>query len=136
VSDVVKVASSAVGNWVIVGSLATSNPAWQPLTLSGGWAAHASFYTPAARINGDGTASLCGLAQLSGSLAAGTVATLPANTWPAKQVRFPVQVAAGYFGVMTLLTNGEIQLGDFSATLPATGNKWAEFDVVSSYRLV
>ncbi|MEU1074301.1 MULTISPECIES: hypothetical protein [unclassified Streptomyces] len=131
------VTRGADGNWLVEGATASLNPAWQPLTLASGWAAHASFYTPAVRHNGDGTASLSGLSQLSGALTAGaTVATLPAGTWPARQVRVAVQVAAGYFGVLTILTTGEIQLSDFNPAPPSTGNKWTEFDAVGSYRLV
>lgn len=133
--DVVKVARTPSGNWLVVGAQATTNPAWQPLTLASGWTVHSSYYTPAVRLHGDGTASLCGLAQNSGTLTSGdVVATLPAGTWPAKQVRAAVQVAVGYFGVMTIFPNGTIQLADFSGALPAI-NKFAEYDVMSRYRL-
>ncbi|MCQ6554788.1 hypothetical protein NPS70_16505 [Streptomyces sp. C10-9-1] len=135
VGDVVKVSRDPRGNWLIVGAQATANPAWQSLTLSAGWSGHASYYTPAVRLHGDGTASLSGLASNSGTVTSGaTVATLPAGTWPTKQVRVAVQVAVGYFGVMTILPNGTIQLGDFSGTLPG-GNKFAEFDAMTRYRL-
>ncbi|MFB7823874.1 hypothetical protein [Streptomyces hydrogenans] len=136
VGDVVKVSRTPMGNWLIDGATAasTADPAWTPLTLSSGWAAHASYYVPAVKVHGDGTASLRGLATNSGTLAHGdVVATLPVNARPAKQVRVTVQVTVGFFGAMTLFPSGSIQLGDFSGTL--TGNKFAEYDVLTRYSL-
>lgn len=136
VGDQVVISQSGTGNWIALGRTASTTRAWTPFTLSSGWTANASYYTPAYRLWGDGTASLCGLAQMSGTLASGqTVATLPAEACPAAQVRVSVQVAVGFFGVMTIFTNGTIQLGDFSGTLATTGNKYAEFDAVGRYRL-
>ncbi|MCX4543765.1 hypothetical protein [Streptomyces sp. NBC_01565] len=135
-ADVIVVTVSGSGQWMALGRLASGTSGWTTLPLAGGWAAVSSYYTPAYRLNGDGTASLCGLAQLSGTLADGaTVATLPTEARPAKQVRAAVQVATGYFGVMTILTTGVIQLGDYSAALPGAGNKWAEYDCFGRYRL-
>ncbi|MEU1071948.1 MULTISPECIES: hypothetical protein [unclassified Streptomyces] len=136
VNDLIVIDVSGAGNWLARGRLAASTGQWTSFSLAASWSANASYYTPAYRLHGDGTASLCGLAQLSGSLADGaTVATLPTEARPAKQVRCAVQVAVGYFGVMTILTTGAIQLGDYSAALPATGNKYAQYDVFGRYRL-
>ncbi|MHC3427168.1 hypothetical protein [Streptomyces sp. DT18] len=136
VGDVVVLDQSGSGNWLCWGPTAKSTPAWTPIPLATNWSAAANYYAPAYRINGDGTASLCGLATMSGTLAnAATVATLPAAARPAAQVRVAVQVATTFFGVMTLAPSGAITLGDFSGTLSTTGAKWAEFDALSRYRL-
>lgn len=136
VGDTIRISVSSAGGWMADGRLGQGAGGWVNISLASGWAANASYYTPQVKFLGGGDASLCGLAQMSGSLASGaTVATLPAGTWPAKQVRCPVQVAVGFFGVMTILTNGTIQLADFSGTLAATGNKYSQFDVFSRYRL-
>lgn len=136
VGDQVFISQSGNGNWLAAGRPATTTRVWTAFTLSSGWTGLAAYYTPAYRIWGDGTASLCGLAQMSGTLTSGAVvATLPTEAIPASQVRCAVQVASGFFGVMTILTSGAIQLGDFSGTLPTTGNKWAEFDCFGRYRL-
>lgn len=138
VGDQIVISQSGNGNWIALGRVATTTRAWTAFTLSSGWTALSAYYNPPSyRIWQDGTASLCGLAQMSGTLASGTtVATLPAEAIPASQVRCAVQVATGFFGVMTIFTSGAIQLGDFSGTLPTTGNKWAEFDCFGRYRLV
>ncbi|NED75416.1 hypothetical protein G3I51_24440 [Streptomyces sp. SID9944] len=134
--DVAIISQSGTGSWIALGRMTPSTPTWTAFTLSSGWTANASYYTPAYRLWGDGTASLCGLAQMSGTLTSGqTVATLPAEACPAAQVRCTVQVAVGFFGVMTILTSGVIQLGDFSGTLATTGNKYAQYDVFGRYRL-
>ncbi|WP_435601442.1 hypothetical protein [Streptomyces sp. C10-9-1] len=136
VGDIVVITRSGAGSWAALGRLDTGTDGWTALTLPGGWSPQANYYAPAYRLNRDGTASLSGMSVLSGSLATGTVVTtLPSEARPAAQVRFPVQVAVGYFGVMTLLPNGQVQLGDYSGTLPGTGNKWAQFDVATHYRL-
>lgn len=138
VGDQIAISQSGIGNWIAHGRLATVTRGWTALPLASGWAPFGSpYYTPAYRIWGDGTASLCGLGLLTGSLASGTtVANLPAEACPAAQVRYAVQVAVGFFGVLTIYTDGHVTLGDFSGTLPTTGQKWAEFDVASHYRLV
>ena len=134
--DVIVVSISGAGSWIALGRLASTANAWTAITLSSGWSPQALYYVPAYRINGDGTASLSGMGSMSGSLSSGTVvATLPAEARPAAQVRCAVQVAIGYFGVMTIATNGNITLGDFNPTLPGTGSKYAQFDVLSNYRL-
>lgn len=136
VGDRIIVAISGNGNWLAHGRLASGDGAWVTLSLAAGWSANASYYTPAYRLNGDGTASLCGLASMSGTLAGGAiVTTLPAEARPAKQVRCAVQVAIGYFGVITIATNGDVSLNDYNPTLPTTGTKYAQFDVLSRYRL-
>jgi hypothetical protein len=135
VGDTIRISVSSAGSWTADGRMGQGAGGWVDLTLSAGWTANASYYTPAVKLRGDKTASLCGLSQMSGALASGaTVATLPPGTWPAKQVRATVQVAVGFFGVMTILTTGSITLGDFSGALPA-GNKYSQFDVLSDYRL-
>jgi hypothetical protein len=75
--DVIVVTVSSVGDWLAAGRMASGSGAWTPFTLAGTWTANANYYTPAYRVNGDGTASLCGLASMSGALTAGmVVATL------------------------------------------------------------
>lgn len=138
--DIVVISRSSSGNYYAHGRLAPSSSGlWVPLTLSSPFAATAGYYVPAYRLNLDGTASLSGMASMSGALAAGTtVATLPAGTpgpRPANRVRCTVQVAAGYFGVMTIEPSGPINLTDFNPALPGTGTKYAQFDVHSNYRL-
>jgi hypothetical protein len=135
--DVIVVTVSSAGDWLAAGRLASGSGAWTPFTLAGTWTANANYYTPAYRLNGDGTASLCGLASMSGVLTSGmVVATLPAPARPAKNVRVTVQVAVGYFGVMSIATNGEVTLNDFNPTPPSTGGKYIQFDTFSRYRLV
>lgn len=136
VGDLVYITRSSSGNWRATGRPAVGTGGWQPITLAANWGLSGSYYTPACRIEADGTASLCGLAVLSGSLSAGAiVATVPSEAAPQRQVRVTVQVSIGFFGVMTLASTGVIQLGDFSGTLPSSGNKYAEFDALSHYRL-
>ncbi|XIG78785.1 hypothetical protein C1N81_39910 [Streptomyces sp. SGAir0957] len=135
VGDVAIVTQSGNGNLVAWGR-ASNGAAWTPISLVSGWTANPSYYTPAYRLWGDGTASLCGLASMSGTLASGTtVANLPAAATPAAQVRAPAQVAIGYFGVITITTAGAIQLGDFNPALPTTGTKYLQLDVLGRYRL-
>jgi len=136
VGDQIMLTRSGTGSWIAVGRTATTTPAWTPLSLASGWTANANYYTPACRVWPDGTAGLCGLSSMSGTLTSGTtVATLPAVARPAAQVRAPVQVAIGFFGVMTLFPSGDIQLADFNPTLSTTGTKYAQFDVLGRYRL-
>ena len=135
VGDTIRISVSSAGGWTADGRLGQGTGGWVSISLSAGWTANVNYYTPAVRLNGDGTASLCGLAQNAGTVTAGsTVATLPAGTWPAKQVRCAVQIAVGFFAVMTILPTGAITVGDFSGTLPAS-NQLAEYDVFSNYRL-
>ncbi|MFC9268903.1 hypothetical protein ACFTXJ_14170 [Streptomyces zhihengii] len=134
VGDTIRISVSSAGSWTADGRLASGNGGWVDLTLSAGWTANASYYTPAVKLLGGGFASLCGLSQNSGTVTSGsTVATLPSGTWPAKQVRCTAQAAVGFFGVLTITTSGAITIGDFSGTL--TGNKYSQFDVFSRYRL-
>ncbi|MFF8412796.1 hypothetical protein [Streptomyces omiyaensis] len=133
--DDVAITQSSNGSLLALGKLENGNGGWTALTLAAGWTPQANYYVPSYRLYGDGTAGLSGMAVLSGALASGTVVTtLPTEARPAAQIRFTVQVAVGFFGVMTLFTSGAVQLGDFSGTLSATGNKWAEFDVAARYR--
>jgi hypothetical protein len=136
VGDQIVISQNGIRTWLAHGRLAGTTRAWTTLPLASGWSQLSPYYLPTYRIWSDGTASLSGLASMSGSLASGTtVATLPAEARPASQVRYTVQINTGTFGVMTLFPNGNIQLGDFSATLPSTGQKWAQYDVASHYRL-
>ncbi|MYR28624.1 hypothetical protein GA0115257_115217, partial [Streptomyces sp. LcepLS] len=137
VGDVVVLDQSGSGNWLCWGPTAKATPTWASIPLASGWSATANYYSPAYRINSDGTASLCGMATgPAGTLPSPvTVATLPAAARPASQVRVTVQVGAGYFAAMTVATSGVISLGDYSAALPSTGQRWAEFDALSRYRL-
>ena len=135
VGDVAVISQSSNGNWIAWGRTSTG-AGWTPVTLASGWAANPSYYTPAYRLWGDGTASLCGLASMSGTLTSGSVAaTLPVPARPVSQVRAAAQVAVGYFGVITLFPNGNVQVGDFTATLPTTGPKYLQLDVFGRYRL-
>ncbi|MBT2467864.1 hypothetical protein J7E97_08245 [Streptomyces sp. ISL-66] len=136
--DRIIISVSGSGQWLALGRLATGTSGWTTLPLASGWTAHASFYTPAYRLMGDGTASLCGLAETTNVLAAGaTVATLPTEARPAKRVRITVEVAGGVIGVMTILTTGAITLDDFTAAVPgAGGSKFAEYDAFGTYRLI
>lgn len=138
--QVVRIGESSTGNWISDGPLGSGSGTWVGISLASGWTTTAGYYTPAYQLLGDGTASLSGMASMSGALAAGTtVATLPAEARPASRVRATVQVAAaagvGYYGVMTLQPDGTIILGDFDAALPATGSKYAQYDVFGRYRL-
>ena len=77
--DVIVVTVSSAGDWLAAGRMASGDGAWTAFTLAGTWTPNANYYTPSYRVNGDGTASLCGLASMSGALTAGmVVATLPA----------------------------------------------------------
>lgn len=135
--DVIVVTVSSAGDWIAAGRLASGDGAWTPLTLASGWTAVASYNTPAYRLYEDGTAGLCGISTISGALTAGmTVATLPVEATPAKNSRVAVQVASGYFGVMTVTSTGVVTLTDFNPAPPGTGTKFAEFDALSKYRLV
>ena len=135
--DVIVVTVSSAGDWIAAGRMASGDGAWTPFTLAGTWTPNANYYTPSYRVNGDGTASLCGLASMSGALTSGmVVATLPTAARPAKSVRVTVQVAVGYFGVMTIAPTGDITLNDFNPAPPATGGKYVQFDTFSRYRLV
>ncbi|MFE4658372.1 hypothetical protein ACFRFJ_17040 [Streptomyces hydrogenans] len=136
VGDLISITQSSSGSWLAKGKLESGDGGWTAIPLAAGWNPQANYYLPSYRIYSDGTGGLSGMAVLSGALAAGTVvATLPPAAQPAAQCRYTVQVAVGFFGVMTLLTNGNVQLGDFSGTLPATGNKWTQYDVAGRYRL-
>lgn len=135
VGDLIAITQSSAGSWLAKGKLDSGDGSWTAMTLAAGWNPQGSYYVPAYRVYSDGTAGLSGMAVLSGALAGGTVVTtLPVEARPTAQVRFTVQVAVGFFGVMTIATNGQISLNDFSGTLPATGNKWAQFDVAARYR--
>lgn len=135
--DVIIVTISSSGNWLAAGRLAAGDGGWTPLTLASGWTAIASYNTPSYRLYPDGTAGLCGIGTMSGSLAAGaTVATLPPEATPLKNSRVAVSVAPGYFGAMTVTNLGTVTLTDFNPTLATTGTKYAQFDALSRYRLV
>jgi hypothetical protein len=136
--DRIIISVSSSGQWLALGRLASGTSGWTTISLASGWTAHASFYAPAYRLNGDGTASLCGLAETTSALAAGaTVATLPTEARPAKRVRVTVEIAGGVLGVMTILTTGVVTLDDPTAAIPGAGtSKFAEYDAFSTYRLI
>ncbi|MFE9845765.1 hypothetical protein [Streptomyces goshikiensis] len=138
VGDLIAVSVSGSGQWLALGRLASGAGGWTTLPLASGWTAHTLFYPPAYRLNGDGTATLCGLAETTNALSAGaTVATLPTEARPAKRVRVTVEIAGGVIGVMTILTTGAITLDDPTAAIPGAGSsKFAEFDAFGSYRLL
>lgn len=133
VGDLITITISGAGSWIADGRTAPASTAgtWQALTFSGTWSAWGSpYYSPAYRINGDGTASLCGLARAPASTTTtSTVATLPVEARPTSKCRFLTQLATGVHGALDINTNGTIQIIDFTGT--AT---WASLDV-ARYRL-
>jgi hypothetical protein len=137
VGDLVHISRSGAGNWRAEGRAAIGAGVWTPIPMAANWNTQNGYYTPAYRRTSADTASLRGLAGNSQvTLTNGTViATLPTEVRPAFKVRATVQVATGYFGVMTISADGTIALNDFSSGMPTTGTKWAEFDVFSNYSL-
>lgn len=131
--DQITITVSGAGSWIAEGRTAPATTAgtWVPLTFSGTWSAWGSpYYTPAYRINGDGTASLCGLAKAPASTSGiSTIATLPTEARPASKCRFVTQMTASTTGSLDINTSGTVQIGDYSGT--AT---WAVLDV-ARYRL-
>ncbi|MFI0914301.1 hypothetical protein [Streptomyces abikoensis] len=134
VGDQIILMRSSSGNWITPGRTAPATTAgtWQPLSLNTGWSTFSSaYYTCAYRINGDGTASLSGLARAPASTTGtATVGTLPAAATPAKRARHVTEVAVGVFGVLDINADGTIQITDYSGTA-----SWAALDVATRYRL-
>lgn len=132
--DQILVTQSGSGNWITLGRTAppTTAGTWQTLSLNTGWSAFsATYYTPAYRIHGDGTAALAGLARAPASTTGvATVGTLPAAAAPAKRVRHVTEVASGVFGVLDINADGTIQITDYTGTAG-----WAALDVATRYRL-
>jgi hypothetical protein len=62
-------------------------PAWTTITLGLGWVAEAASHVPAYRIIGD-LVYIRGVAQLTGTFAAGTLATLPIGVRPPRALRY------------------------------------------------
>ncbi|MYT26667.1 hypothetical protein GTW69_41480 [Streptomyces sp. SID7760] len=120
VGDTVVLTVSGSGNWLAVCRVAPASTAgtWQPLSFSGAWTAWgAPHYSPAYRINGDGTVSLSGLAKAPGStMGTSTIATLPAAARPALKARFSTIVSPGVNGALDVNTDGTIQITDFTGT--------------------
>lgn len=135
VGETIVVSISSSGNWLAHGRIAPVSTAgtWQPLTLSGGWTTFGSpYWTPAYRINGDATVSLCGLAKAPTTAATPqTLCTLPAAIVPTSKSRFPTEVANGIHGVLDVNGTGTstLQIQDYSGN--AT---WAGLDGIR-YRL-
>ncbi|MFC4512527.1 hypothetical protein [Streptomyces ehimensis] len=134
VGDQIVITQSGSGNWLALGRTAPATTAgtWQSLSLTTGWSTFSTtYYTCAYRINGDGTASLSGLARAPASTTGtATVGTLPAAASPAKRARHVTEVASGVFGVLDINTDGTIQITDYSGTAG-----WAALDVATRYRL-
>ncbi|GAA0454372.1 hypothetical protein ACFQ2B_27995 [Streptomyces stramineus] len=134
VGDQVVLTVSGSGNWLALGRTAPATTAgtWQTLSLNTGWSPFsATYYTPAYRINGDGTASLSGLARAPASTTGvATVGTLPAAAAPAKRARHVTEVASGVFGVLDINSDGTVQITDYTGTA-----SWAALDVATRYRL-
>lgn len=134
VGDQIIITQSGQGNWIALGRTAplTTAGTWQTFSLNTGWTAFSStYYTPAYRINGDGTAALSGLARAPASTTGtATVGTLPAGATPAKRARHITEVASGVFGVLDINADGTVQITDYSGTAG-----WAALDVASRYRL-
>lgn len=132
--DKIVVTINSSGNWYAAGRTAPVSTAgtWQPLTLSGSWSAWGSpYWSPAYRINGDGTASLCGLARAPATAATPqTVATLPAAATPSSKSRFVCEISSSGVGVLDINTNGTVQILDYSGNA-----SWASLDV-ARYRLI
>lgn len=120
VGDTIILTVSGIGNWLAIGRVAPSTTAgtWQALTYNGTWSAWgAPHYSPAYRINGDGTVSLSGLAKAPGSTTGtSTIATLPAAARPAFKARFTTIVNPGVNGALDVNTDGTVQITDYSGT--------------------
>jgi hypothetical protein len=134
VGDLIYLTISSSGNWLAVGPIAPATAAgtWQPLTLASGWTAWGSpYWTPAYRINDDGTCALSGLAKApAGITTTATVATLPAAAIPTSKARFAGEVASGIYGSLDINTTGTVQITDFTGTAG-----WASLDV-AHFRLI
>ncbi|WP_328313078.1 hypothetical protein OG432_24365 [Streptomyces sp. NBC_00442] len=128
VGDTIVVTVSSAGNWFTSGRIAPTTTAgtWQPLTFSGTWSAWGSpYYSPAYRINGDGTVSLCGLAKAPASTtSASVIANLPAAARPVSKCRFATEINTSLFAVLDIFPSGDIQISDFTGTA-----SWAALDV-------
>ncbi|KOU30229.1 hypothetical protein ADK53_28890 [Streptomyces sp. WM6373] len=120
VGDTIILTVSGMGNWLALGRVApvTTAGTWQALTYNGTWSAWgAPHYSPAYRINGDGTVSLSGLAKAPGSTTGtSTIATLPTAARPAQKARFSTIVNPGVNGALDVNTDGTIQITDYSGT--------------------
>ncbi|MFE4857391.1 hypothetical protein [Streptomyces sp. NPDC056670] len=128
VGDTIAVTISGSGNWLTNGRIAPASTAgtWQNLTFSGTWSAWGSpYFTPAYRINGDGTVSLCGLAKAPASTTGlSTIANLPAAARPASKARFVTEVNTNVYAVLDVLASGDIQVSDYTGTA-----SWTSLDV-------
>ncbi|WP_331445872.1 hypothetical protein [Streptomyces xanthochromogenes] len=127
VGDTIVIAVSGSGNWFTTGRVAplTTAGTWQPLAFSGTWSAWgAPYWTPAYRINGDGTVSLCGLAKAPASTTgASTITNLPAAARPAFKCRFVTEVNTNVYGVVDVFPSGDVQINDYTGTA-----SWASLD--------
>ncbi|MET9425644.1 hypothetical protein ABZY06_33910 [Streptomyces sp. NPDC006540] len=123
----------AAGGWVCLGATVTTTPAWTAIPLATGWTSWGSPYGACEyRVNGDGTASLSGLAKAAAGLSGvQTIATLPTEARPATKIRLETSVTTTQRAALDINTNGTIQISDY------TGNpSWAALDVAVRYRLV
>lgn len=137
VGELVHISRSGNGNWRAEGRVAVGTGGWTSISMVTGWGPFSGYYAPAYRVLSADTASLRGLGSFNGTLTNGVViATLPVAARPAAKVRATTQVGTGYWGVMTISTDGTIALNDFTTGLPTSGNKFAEFDVFSAYSLI
>ncbi|MFB7647121.1 hypothetical protein ACFC0S_16715 [Streptomyces sp. NPDC056084] len=127
VGDTIAITISGAGNWLTNGRIAPATTAgtWQNITFSGTWSAWGSpYFTPAYRINGDGTVSLCGLAKAPASTTgASTITNLPLAARPAFKCRFATEVNTGVFGVIDVFPSGDVQINDYSGSA-----SWAALD--------
>ncbi|WP_411102434.1 hypothetical protein [Streptomyces sp. cmx-4-9] len=130
VGDTIILTVSGVGNWLAVCRMAPVSTAgtWQALTYSGTWSAWGSpYYSPAYRINGDGTVSLCGMARAPASTTGtSTIATLPAAARPAQGVRLGTIVNSSVISALLVNADGTIQIADYTGTA-----LWAALDGVT-----
>jgi hypothetical protein len=133
VGDLICLTNSSSGNWLAVGRIAPATTAgtWQTLSLASGWSAWgAPYWTPAYRVNGDGTASLSGLARAPASTTtAATVGTLPAEATPSTTAHFPTVINSNLHSALEIGSNGLVRINNFTGTAA-----WAGLDV-ARYRL-
>lgn len=131
IGDLVLLTNSGSGNWAALARMAPATTAgtWQTLSLAAGWTAWGSpYFAPAYRINGDGTASLSGLAKPPAATSGSTsLGTLPAAASPTTRCRFVTEVATGVFGALDIYSTGNIQITNYAGTAGWTALDVAHF---------
>lgn len=134
VGDTIILTVSGMGNWLALCRLApvTTAGTWQTLTYSGTWSAWGSpYYSPAYRINGDGTVSLSGLARApAATTGLSTVATLPTAARPVGAIFRSALVNSSVHATLLINTDGTVQIADYVGTAV-----WAALDGVT-FRII